>query len=207
MKRNMLFGLAALAAVTAAGCANAHGVWFAPRLDKTQLVLGEGPKDNAYDPKAVTMLQGYDAEWGKVAVESVNGGDHITIVPAENVAVVAVEFDYGYWSNGKDGKWHNAPMDQVEGSTVGTHAVKYGVSSKGIFCDAICSLNKATDGCDVLTQLEFTWTEYCTLDFNHIVITVQDTIYSDCVAICQLEGVHVEFLNVVNCITVTTLAY
>ena len=128
MKRNMLFGLAALAAVTAAGCANAHGVWFAPRLDKTQLVLGEGPKDNAYDPKAVTMLQGYDAEWGKVAVEPVNGGDHITIAPAENVAVVAVEFDYGYWSNGKDGKWHNAPMDQVEGSTVGTHAVKYGVS-------------------------------------------------------------------------------
>ena len=40
MNRNMLFGLAALAAVTAAGCANAHGVWFAPRLDKTQLVLG-----------------------------------------------------------------------------------------------------------------------------------------------------------------------
>ena len=54
MKRNMLFGLAALAAVTAAGCANAHGVWFAPRLDKTQLVLGEGPKDNAYDPNGTS---------------------------------------------------------------------------------------------------------------------------------------------------------
>ncbi len=129
--RIFLLGLILGAVMIALGMARqgqAHGVWFASRLDRTQLVLGEGFKDNAYDPKAVTALQGYDAEYNKVEVKPIDGGDHITIKPAEDVAVVAVEFDYGYWSNGKDGKWHNAPMDQVEGATIGTHAVKYSVN-------------------------------------------------------------------------------
>ena len=30
--------------------AMAHGVWFARRSDRIQLVCGEGWKDNAYDP-------------------------------------------------------------------------------------------------------------------------------------------------------------
>ena len=128
MKREFLLALAAAFALTAARNADAHGVWFAPRLDRMQLVLGEGPKDNAYSPQAVTALRGYDADYGEVRVEAADGGDHITIAPADNVAVVAVEFDYGYWSNGSDGKWHNAPMDQTPGATIGTHAVKYGVS-------------------------------------------------------------------------------
>lgn len=123
--------LLAAAAAGALGVsqAAAHGVWFAPRLDQIQLVLGEGFKDNAYDPKMVTVLQGYDADYRKVDVKAIDGGNHIAIQPADNVlSAVTVVFDYGYWSNGKDGKWHNAPMDEVEGSTIGTHAVKYGVS-------------------------------------------------------------------------------
>ena len=134
MKSKKLFSAAALvltSAILFPSTASAHGVWFASRLDKTQLVLGEGFKDNAYDPKMVTYMQGYDSKYNKVAVEAIDGTDHITINPTENTSVVTVGFDYGYWSNDKEGTWHNVPMDQIEGSTVGTHAIKYSVNYLG----------------------------------------------------------------------------
>jgi len=119
---------------------SAHGVWFASRLDQVQLVLGEGFKDNAYDPKMVTSLQGYDAKYNKIPVKAIgegnhitviNGGNHIAIEPTKQTAVVTVAFDYGYWSNDTQGNWLNLPMDQVQGSTVGTHAIKYSVNYLG----------------------------------------------------------------------------
>lgn len=134
MKSKKLFSAAALVLTTAImlpSTASAHGIWFASRLDKTQLVLGEGFKDNAYDPKMVTYMQGYDAKYNKIAVTPIDGVDHITIAPTEQTSVVTVAFDYGYWSNDKEGKWHNVPMDQIEGSTVGTHAIKYSVNYLG----------------------------------------------------------------------------
>ena len=106
----------------------AHGVWFAPRLDQTQLVLGEGDKDNAYDPKDVTMLLGFDKNYASVPLGIIDGGNHITINPSPNVSVAVVYFDYGYWTKGADGKVVNAPMNKVPGSTKGTHAIKYSVN-------------------------------------------------------------------------------
>lgn len=99
--------LALLCVALAAAAACAHGVWFATRLSKTQLVLGEGSDDRPYDPKAVFLLQGYDKEYNKVKVEAVAGkaGEFITIEPAENVAVVTAGFSYGYWTADKN--WNN----------------------------------------------------------------------------------------------------
>ncbi|MDU4960818.1 MAG: DUF4198 domain-containing protein [Sporomusaceae bacterium] len=123
---------ACLAMLTAVAVpAQAHGVWFASRLDQVQLVLGEGFKDNAYDPAMVKELKGYDAQFAPLPITAINGGNHITIDPPQGAAVVTVAFDYGYWSNGRDGKWHNQPMDQVPGSTIGTHAIKYSVNYLG----------------------------------------------------------------------------
>ena len=90
--------------LTTAVPAAAHGVWFAPRLDQTQLVLGEGYKDNAYDPKDVTMVIGFDKNYKRVPLDIIDGGNHITINPSENVSAAVVYFDYGYWSKGPDGK-------------------------------------------------------------------------------------------------------
>ncbi|WP_196592743.1 DUF4198 domain-containing protein [Pectinatus sottacetonis] len=107
---------------------NAHGVWFANRLDQTQLVLGEGYKDNAYAPAMVKKLYGYDANYDHINLQAVNHKNYITIKPEKNLSVAVVFFDYGYWSNGTDGKWHNAPMNMVKGATIGTHAIKYSVN-------------------------------------------------------------------------------
>lgn len=131
MNKKMIARLAAALLISTSlttGIASAHGVWFASRLDQTQLVLGEGFKDNAYKPEMVTSVQGYTKDYAKINIPIINKGDHITINPSPDVSVAVVTFDYGYWSNGTDGKFHNAPMDQVPGSTIGTHAIKYSVN-------------------------------------------------------------------------------
>ena len=104
MKKTRFISLLTLLAVCAMalpGTAMAHGVWFARRSDRIQLVCGEGWKDNAYDPDGL---------------------------PSDDLAAVYLEMDYGYWSNNADGEWIPKPMDEVEGSTIGTHALKYSMN-------------------------------------------------------------------------------
>lgn len=108
--------------------ASAHGVWFAMRCDRTQLVCGEGWKDNGYDPNGLIRMNGYDASYADVAVEPINGENYLYIEPTDDTSVVYVELDYGFWSNSPDGTWIPKPMDEVEGSTIGTHAIKYSVN-------------------------------------------------------------------------------
>lgn len=106
----------------------AHGAWFAQRTDRTQLVVGEGWKDNGYDPNGLIMMNGYNAQYGSTAVEPLKGENYLYIKPADDLSVVDVVLDYGYWSNNAEGKWIPKPMDEVEGSTIGTHALKYSVN-------------------------------------------------------------------------------
>ena len=107
--------LASLFAVgLAAGCVcssvDAHGVFFANRLDEKVLVLGEGPLDNAYKPEMVTGLVGYDNNGAVIPVEVVKHEKNIAIVPTDKLGVTATNFDYGYWTKDKDGKTVHKPM-------------------------------------------------------------------------------------------------
>ena len=131
MKKTRFISLLTLLAVCAMalpGTAMAHGVWFARRSDRIQLVCGEGWKDNAYDPDGLTTIKGYDADYADVAVEPIKGEDYLYIEPSDDLAAVYLEMDYGYWSNNADGEWIPKPMDEVEGSTIGTHALKYSMN-------------------------------------------------------------------------------
>lgn len=69
--------------------ASAHGVWFAMRCDRTQLVCGEGWKDNGYAPNELIRMNGYEASYADVNVEPVNPpmafGDTIIVPGAANV--------------------------------------------------------------------------------------------------------------------------
>lgn len=131
MKRTKILSTILALAVCAAAVpstALAHGMWFAQRSDRVQLVCGEGWKDNAYDPDSLIAMNGYNAQYDSVAVEPIKGDDYLYIEPTEDTSVVYVEFDYGFWSNSTDGTWIPKPMDEVEGSTIGTHALKYSVN-------------------------------------------------------------------------------
>ena len=76
-------------------------------------------------------MNGYNAKYEPVAVEPINGDDYLYIEPSDDLAVVYVCLDYGFWSNTPEGTWVPKPMDEVEGATIGTHAIKYSVNYLG----------------------------------------------------------------------------
>ena len=118
--------LAVLAAVSMTAAASAHGVWFAKRLGRMQLILGEGADDRAYDPSKVLFVQGYDADYKKVDVKPVNGWQFITIEPAENLAATVTAFSYGYWTV-TDGKWKRLSDEDVKTAKDQITNMKYDV--------------------------------------------------------------------------------
>ena len=92
--------LASLFAVgLAAGCVcssvDAHGVFFANRLDEKALVLGEGPVDDAYSPDMVKGIVGYDNNGAVIPVEVIKHEKNVAIVPPANLGVTVTNFDYG----------------------------------------------------------------------------------------------------------------
>ena len=77
---------------------DAHGVFYANRLDQKALVLGEGPLDNAYDPACVQRIDAYDVNFQPTTVERVDTDKNVLIVPGEDLGVTATFFDYGYFA-------------------------------------------------------------------------------------------------------------
>ena len=121
----MILALAALATF-AAQSAFAHGVWFANRLGKVQLVLGEGADDRAYDPAKVLSVKGYNADYGQAEVKRMDAADHITIEPADDAAVVTAAFFYDYWTV-TDGKWNRLTPEQIKTEENQIYNIKYDV--------------------------------------------------------------------------------
>lgn len=106
----------------------AHGIWITDRVDQKQIILGEGPLDNGYQPEMVKKVKAYNSDWSVLSVSKTAHNNFVTIEPAKDTAVVTVDFDYGYWTKNSDGKYVNLPMNQVKGADKGTHAIKYSVN-------------------------------------------------------------------------------
>ncbi len=108
--------------------ASAHGAWLAQRWAKLAIVIGEGWQENKYDPKQIYDFKAYTSDYTETKAKLIKEKDHASVKVEDDVAVVSFAADYGYWSNNPEGKWINAPMDKVSGSTIGTHALKYSVN-------------------------------------------------------------------------------
>ena len=107
--------LASLFAVgLAAGCVcssvDAHGVFFANRLDEKALVLGEGPVDDAYSPEMVKSIIGLDNNGMVIPVQVIKHEKNVVVVPNDKLGITVTDFDYGYWTKDKDGKTVHKPM-------------------------------------------------------------------------------------------------
>lgn len=129
MRKKLLASLFAFSFAAGSLCAvsDAHGVFFANRLDQKVLVLGEGPVDNAYNPDMVTGLKGYDVDGKEIPVPVIKQEKNIAIVPPANLGVTVTDFDYGYWTKNKDGHIVHKPITQVPGAQKSTHAIKYDI--------------------------------------------------------------------------------
>ncbi len=107
---------------------SAHGVWVEPYENEWQLMLGEDGKNYNYTDEMVKEVSGYDENWGKCMISTRNSTKGILVKSSEQLAVVVVDFDYGWWSNHPGGQWVNAPLNEVPGATIGTHALKSSVN-------------------------------------------------------------------------------
>ncbi len=106
-----------------------HGTWLEKRQDDIVVVYGHGPSDDAYAPEKVKKTAAYDAHGKplKSGVKEGKGG-YVPLEIAEGTAIVAVNFDNGYWSQDADGKWHNLPKTKLENVKTGSHYVKSGLA-------------------------------------------------------------------------------
>lgn len=129
MNKKVLASLLAVGVFAGCVCSSvdAHGVFFANRLDEKVLVLGEGPVDNAYSPDMVQRIIGYDLQGKEIPVEVIKYEKNVAIVPSADLGVTVTDFDYGYWTKDKDGKTVHKPITEVPGAQKSTHAIKYDV--------------------------------------------------------------------------------
>ena len=142
----------------AAGCVcssvDAHGVFFANRLDEKALVLGEGPVDDAYSPEMVKSIIGLDNNGMVIPVQVIKHEKNVVVVPNDKLGITVTDFDYGYWTKDKDGKTVHKPISEVPGAQKSTHAIKYDVhywnaeakpfNNKDAFIQIIPSVNPLT---------------------------------------------------------------
>ena len=130
MKKKMLAAMlgAAMGLSMYAAPADAHGVFFANRIDMHTLVLGEGPLDNAYNPACVQNIDAYDVNFQPTTVERMDGEKNVSIVPGDDLGVTATFFDYGYFAKTTDGKViPTRDYSDIENLMAVTYAYKYNV--------------------------------------------------------------------------------
>ena len=130
MKKKMLAAMlgAALGLSMYAVPADAHGIYYANRLDQKALVLGEGPLDNAYDPACVQRIDAYDVNFEPTTVERVDGEKNVSIVAGDDLGVTATFFNYGYFAKTTDGKViPTRDYSNIENLKAVTYAVKYNI--------------------------------------------------------------------------------
>lgn len=126
-----LLASAVFAVGIALGCTctqvDAHGVFFANRLDEKVLVLGEGPVDNAYSPDMVKSIIAYDVEGNRIPLHIMKHEKNVSIMTTDNLGITRTHFDYGYWTKDKEGNTVHKRITEVPGATKSTHALKYDV--------------------------------------------------------------------------------
>jgi nickel transport protein len=126
MKRTTI--LATLAAIAFSSSALAHGVWLAERHGEMTLVYGHGADDDPYDPSKVTQVQAFDAAGKEIPADLKLHENHATLGLPDEAAIVAVEFDNGFWTEREDGNWVNEPKSAVADAKSAGHYLKHNIS-------------------------------------------------------------------------------
>jgi uncharacterized GH25 family protein len=106
----------------------AHALWPEERRGQIEVVLGEGAEEDAYDPGHVSGAWAYDASGKAVSVAVEKLTDHARLKPAAKPAVLAVEMDNGYWTQGPDKTWVNKGATQVPGALASGRYYKYSLA-------------------------------------------------------------------------------
>ena len=89
---------------------------------------------------------------------------------------------------------------------VGLHAAHDGTAAHRLFRQATGHLEQRAHTVDLLTQTIHAGTEDGTLDLDHVLITVDDGIDDDLIAIIDLEVCQLKLLDIIDALQVFALA-
>lgn len=124
-KTQLATALAALA--LGLGSAQAHNVWLVPDANGAYLVQfgGHEGKLEEYSSDKLKAVTAYDRRGRKIDVSTAAAANGVRVKPAREPALLAAEFDNGFFSKTDTGPMVNKPMDQNPGATSGVHARKF----------------------------------------------------------------------------------
>ncbi len=110
-----------------ASIAHAHNVWLEADADGAYTVQfgGHAGQLETFPIEKLQSVKAYDRRGRKidVKIDAVPGGARVT--PAKQAALLAAEFDNGFYSKVGDGPMVNKPMNENPGATSGVHALKF----------------------------------------------------------------------------------
>jgi nickel transport protein len=127
MKTSMHRLALALATLTLATAAQAHGIWFAQRADRLALVYGDGAEDLDVVKRLprITSVAGMDFA-GKPLPAGLQPEGRLAFVNLEaGPDVVTATMDNGLWSKDAVGQWHGRGLDDIRDATVSGRYLKY----------------------------------------------------------------------------------
>ncbi|ACP24501.1 hypothetical protein NGR_c07080 [Sinorhizobium fredii NGR234] len=122
-----LLAAAGLVLATAAP-ALSHGAWVDERWGELAVIYGHGAGDDGYDPAKVVKATAIAADGSELPLKMQPAANYMRLEPNGEPALIALEFDNGYWSEGADGKWLNKPKNEVPGARRATRTIKNSIA-------------------------------------------------------------------------------
>ncbi len=127
--------IAVLAVLGSVQAALAHGIWLAERRGELAIVYGHGASDDPYDPGKISKVQALGEDSEPVSVEVEDRETHALLATIGKPAIVLVDFDNGFYSEGADGKWVNKPKSEVDGAKTAGRYVKHALAIRHLHGD------------------------------------------------------------------------
>ncbi|MBK8162838.1 MAG: DUF4198 domain-containing protein [Gammaproteobacteria bacterium] len=104
----------------------AHDAWIvASGSDDYHLVYGHPGELESYDPAKVEGLSAYDKNGNARDVSSSVRDGKVEISTGPDIALIAVEFDNGFWTENMDKKYANKPKWEIGDSRSSSHSKKF----------------------------------------------------------------------------------
>lgn len=127
--RKLALVVSVMVNLSAAGVAQAHGIYFAQRSTHLALIYGVGSDDLDMLkrlPKVKTVA-GYLENGQETPTQLVPNGPLVVVNTDKQTAIVTATIDYGPWSKAPDGEWYGKVKSQVPNVTASMHTYKYTV--------------------------------------------------------------------------------
>jgi len=97
----------------------AHHVWVEKEGDKFVVAWGDAPKKDPYDPKWVKEAKAFNLKGKEVALKRVDEKDKVYLVSDDDISMITLCFESGYWVRTTKGQHDYKKMTKPEAQRQG----------------------------------------------------------------------------------------